>query len=94
MCIRDRMHTVAGDGVDAHMGEGTDVVVRAEVAAVDLTGVDGGDVYKRQGLGQLKHLGALVVISKSEGAGVVERHDHIADVDHLVLEVDVYKRQL
>ena len=39
------------------------------------------------GLSQLEHLGALVVISKSEGAGVVERHDHIADVDHLVLEV-------
>ena len=36
------MHTVAGDGVDAHMGEGTDVVVGAEVAAVDLAGVDGG----------------------------------------------------
>jgi len=40
--ISAQMHTVAGDGVDAHMGEGTDVVVRAEVAAVDLTGVDGG----------------------------------------------------
>ena len=39
------------------------------------------------GLSQLEHLGALGVIGKSEGAGVVERHDHIADVDHLVLEV-------
>ena len=36
------MHAVAGDGVDAHMGEGADVVVGAEVAAVDLAGVDGG----------------------------------------------------
>ena len=40
--ISAQMHTVAGDGVDAHMGEGTDVVVGAEVAAVDLAGVDGG----------------------------------------------------
>lgn len=40
--ISAQMHTVAGDGVDAHMGEGTDIVVGAEVAAVDLAGVDGG----------------------------------------------------
>ena len=32
--ISAQMHTVAGDGVDAHMGEGADVVVGAEVAAV------------------------------------------------------------
>ena len=40
--ISAQMHAVAGDGVDAHMGEGADVVVGAEVAAVDLAGVDGG----------------------------------------------------
>ena len=48
---------------------------------------DGSVAALSGGLGQLEHLGALGVISKSEGAGVVERHDHIADVDHLVLEV-------
>ena len=48
---------------------------------------DGSVAVLGGGLGQLEHLGALGVISKSEGAGVVERHDHIADVDHLVLEV-------
>ena len=36
------MHTVIGDRVHPHMGEGADVVVRAQVAAVDLAGVDGG----------------------------------------------------
>lgn len=40
--ISAQMHTAAGDGVDAHMGEGADIVVGAEVAAVDLAGVDGG----------------------------------------------------
>ena len=35
------MHAVVGDGVHPHMGEGADVVVRADVAAVHLTGVDG-----------------------------------------------------
>ena len=48
---------------------------------------DGSVAALSGGLSQLEHLGALGVISKSEGAGVVERHDHIADVDHLVLEV-------
>ena len=36
-----QMHAVVGDGVHPHMGEGADVVVRADVAAVYLTGVDG-----------------------------------------------------
>ena len=36
------MHAVVGDGVHPHMGEGADVVVRADVAAVDLAGVHGG----------------------------------------------------
>ena len=36
-----QMHAVVGDGVYPHMGEGTDIVVGADVAAVHLTGVDG-----------------------------------------------------
>ena len=36
------MHAVVGDGVDAHMGEGPDVVVGTQMAAVHLAGVDGG----------------------------------------------------
>ena len=40
--ISAQMHAVAGDGVDADMGKGADVVVGAEMAAVDLTCVDGG----------------------------------------------------
>ena len=36
------MDAVIGDGVHPHMGEGADVVVGAEVAAVNLAGVDGG----------------------------------------------------
>ena len=60
----------------------------AESGGLGAGSIGGGSVAALGGgLGQLKHLGALVVISKSEGAGVVERHDHIADVDHLVLEV-------
>ena len=65
----------SGDGGAESSGLGAGPIGDGSVAAL------GG------GLGQLEHLGALVVISKSEGAGVVERHDHIADVDHLVLEV-------
>ena len=65
----------SGDGSAESGGLGAGPIGDGSVAAL------GG------GLGQLEHLGALVVISKSEGAGVVERHDHIADVDHLVLEV-------
>ena len=65
----------SGDGGAESGGLGAGPIGDGSVAAL------GG------GLGQLEHLGALGVISKSEGAGVVERHDHIADVDHLVLEV-------
>ena len=36
------MHAVVGDSVHPHMGEGADVVVGAQMAAVDLAGVDGG----------------------------------------------------
>ena len=35
------MHAVVGNGVHPHMGEGADVVVGADVAAVDLAGVHG-----------------------------------------------------
>ena len=65
----------SGDGGAESGGLGAGPIGDGSVAAL------GG------GLGQLEHLGALGVISKSEGAGVVERNDHIADVDHLVLEV-------
>ena len=65
----------SGDGGAESGGLGAGPIGGGSVAAL------GG------GLGQLEHLGALGVISKSEGAGVVERNDHIADVDHLVLEV-------
>ena len=40
--IGAQMHAVVGDGVHPHMGEGADVVVGADVAAVDLAGVHGG----------------------------------------------------
>ena len=40
--IGTQMHAVVGNGVHPHMGEGADVVVRADVAAVDLAGVYGG----------------------------------------------------
>ena len=40
--IGAQMHAVVGDGVHPHMGEGADVVVRADMAAVDLAGVHGG----------------------------------------------------
>ena len=40
--IGTQMHAVVGNGVHPHMGEGTDVVVRADMAAVDLAGVHGG----------------------------------------------------
>ena len=40
--VSAQMHAVIGDGVDAHMGEGPDVVVGAQMAAVHLAGVDGG----------------------------------------------------
>jgi len=49
------MHAVVGDGVHPHMGEGADVVVRADVAAVYLTGVDGAalvyDAVLNEGVG-------------------------------------------
>ena len=40
--IGAQMHAVVGDGVHPHMGEGADVVVGAQMGAVDLAGVDGG----------------------------------------------------
>jgi hypothetical protein len=40
--IGTQMHAVVGDSVHPHMGEGADVVVGAQMAAVDLAGVDGG----------------------------------------------------
>ena len=50
-----QMHAVVGDGVHPHMGEGADVVVRADVAAVYLTGVDGAalvyDAVLNEGVG-------------------------------------------
>ena len=71
--------------VDVGQGSGDG---SAESGGLGAGSIGGGSVVALGGgLGQLKHLGALVVISKSEGAGVVERHDHITDVDHLVLEV-------
>ena len=39
--IGTQMHAVVGDSVHPHMGEGADVVVGADVAAVDLAGVHG-----------------------------------------------------
>ena len=71
--------------VDVGQGSGDG---SAESGGLGAGSIGGGSVAALGGgLGQLKHLGALVVISTSEGAGVVERHDHITDVDHLVLEV-------
>ena len=50
-----QMHAVVGDGVHPHMGEWADVVVRADVAAVHLTGVDGAalvyDAVLNEGVG-------------------------------------------
>ena len=40
--IGTQMHAVVGDSVHPHMGEGADVVVGAQMTAVDLAGVDGG----------------------------------------------------
>ena len=39
--IGAQMHAIVGDGVHPHMGEGADVVVGADVAAVDLAGIHG-----------------------------------------------------
>ena len=71
--------------VDVGQGSGNGGAESGDLGAGPIG--DGSVAALGGGLGQLEHLGALGVISKSEGAGVVERHDHIADVDHLVLEV-------
>ena len=95
----DVVRTQQGSGEGRRVGRGLAIQHRVDVGqgsgdgGAESGGLgagsigDGSVVALGGGLGQLEHLGALVVISKSEGAGVVERHDHIADVDHLVLEV-------
>ena len=95
----DVVRTQQGSGEGRRVGRGLAIQHRVDVGqgsgdgGAESSGLgdgpigDGSVAALGGGLGQLKHLGALVVISKSEGAGVVERHDHIADVDHLVLEV-------
>ena len=95
----DVVRTQQGSGEGRRVGRGLAIQHRVDVGqgsgdgSAESGGLgagpigDGSVVALGGGLGQLEHLGALGVISKSEGAGVVERHDHIADVDHLVLEV-------
>ena len=95
----DVVRTQQGSGEGRRVGRGLAIQHRVDVGqgsgdgGAESSGLgdgpigDGSVAALGGGLGQLEHLGALVVISKSEGAGVVERHDHIADVDHLVLEV-------
>ena len=95
----DVVRTQQGSGEGRSVGRGLTVQHRVDVGqgsgdgGAESSGLgagpigDGGVAALGGGLSQLEHLGALGVISKSEGAGIVERHDHIADVDHLVLEV-------
>ena len=95
----DVVRTQQGSGEGRRVGRGLAIQHRVDVGqgsgdgGAESSGLGAGPIGDGSvaalggGLGQLEHLGALVVISKSEGAGVVERHDHIADVDHLVLEV-------
>ena len=95
----DVVRTQQGSGEGRRVGRGLTVQHRVDVGqgsgdgGAESGGLGAGPIGDGSvaalggGLGQLEHLGALGVISKSEGAGVVERHDHIADVDHLVLEV-------
>ena len=95
----DVVRTQQGSGEGRRVGRGLAIQHRVDVGqgsgdgGAESSGLGAGPIGDGSvaalggGLSQLEHLGALVVISKSEGAGVVERHDHIADVDHLVLEV-------
>ena len=95
----DVVRTQQGSGEGRRVGRGLAIQHRVDVGqgsgdgGAESGGLGAGPIGDGSvaalggGLGQLEHLGALGVISKSEGAGVVERHDHIADVDHLVLEV-------
>ena len=95
----DVVRTQQGSGEGRRVGRGLAIQHRVDVGqgggdgGAESGGLGAGPIGDGRvaalggGLSQLEHLGALVVVSKSEGAGVVERHDHIADVDHLVLEV-------
>ena len=95
----DVVRTQQGSGEGRRVGRGLAIQHRVDVGqgggdgGAESSGLGAGPIGDGRvaalggGLSQLEHLGALVVVSKSEGAGVVERHDHIADVDHLVLEV-------
>ena len=95
----DVVRTQQGSGEGRRVGRGLAIQHRVDVGqgggdgGAESGGLGAGPIGDGSvaalggGLSQLEHLGALVVIGKSEGAGVVERHDHIADVDHLVLEV-------
>ena len=95
----DVVRTQQGSGEGRRVGRGLAIQHRVDVGqgggdgGAESGGLGAGPIGDGSvaalggGLSQLEHLGALGVISKSEGAGVVERHDHIADVDHLVLEV-------
>ena len=95
----DVVRTQQGSGEGRRVGRGLAIQHRVDVGqgggdgGAESSGLGAGPIGDGRvaalggGLSQLEHLGALVVIGKSEGAGVVERHDHIADVDHLVLEV-------
>ena len=95
----DVVRTQQGSGEGRRVGRGLAIQHRVDVGqgsgdgGAESSGLGAGPIGDGSvaalggGLGQFEHLGALGVISKSEGAGVVERNDHIADVDHLVLEV-------
>ena len=95
----DVVRTQQGSGEGRRVGRGLAIQHRVDVGqgggdgGAESSGLGAGPIGDGSvaalggGLGQLEHLGALGVISKSEGAGVVERNDHIADVDHFVLEV-------
>ena len=86
--IGAQMHAVVGDGVHSHMGEGADVVVRADVAAVDLAGVHGGALVHGavldQGVGADDAACADDRLAPQDGA----RKDHSArGNDHLRVDL-------
>ena len=86
--IGAQMHAVVGDGVHPHMGEGADVVVGADVAAVDLAGVHGSafihGAVLDQGVGTDDAARADDRLAPQDGA----RKDHSArGDDHLRVDL-------